>query len=65
MKTEIGQMIKAARVKAGLTQKQLSEKTGIAQPNIVALEAGRYNLTISTLEKIAKALNKDLVIKFK
>ena len=57
-------MIKA-RLEQGITQKQLSEMTGIQQSNISRLESGNYNPTINFLKRIAKALGKELYVEFK
>ncbi len=57
----IGERIKAAREKAnqgqGLTQKQLGELCGINEANLRKYESGRQNPKLSTLQKIADALN--------
>ena len=39
-----------------MTQQGLSAKTGIPQPNLAALEAGRLDPKLSTLRRIAVAL---------
>lgn len=52
----IGQRIAELRMQQGMTQIQLSDVTGIHQPNIVRIEAGRYAANLDTLERIAKAL---------
>ena len=52
----IGKRITELRTQRGMTQVQLSEQTGIHQPNIVRIEAGRYAANLDTLERIAKAL---------
>ena len=52
----IGDRIRAARVAAGLTQKQLGERAGIAEPTIRRYELGKLNPKSSTVEKIANAL---------
>jgi len=41
---------------AGLTQKQLGDKAGIAEPTIRRYELGKLNPKLSTLQKIANAL---------
>ena len=53
-----GQYIKAARIAAGLTQKQLADKLGISYVNISQLENGRSKRgpTLETLNKIAAVL---------
>lgn len=50
--------IKIARVKAGLTQKRLSQKVGISHVTISKLEKGNYDgISKGNMIKIAKALN--------
>lgn len=39
-----------------LTQGQLAERAGVTREYIARLEAGRYDPTLSTIEKLAKAL---------
>lgn len=53
-----------ARKEAGLTQAELSEKTGISQADISRLENGSRNPSIALLKRIAKALNSTLRIEF-
>ncbi len=52
----VAQRVREARERQGLTQEALAEKTGIARPNVVRLEQGRHLPTISTLQKVARAL---------
>ena len=51
-----------ARQETGLTQKELSEKTGITQGDISKLENGNANPSIKTLKRIAMAMGKQLRI---
>lgn len=53
-----------ARKKAGLTQKELSNRTGIAQGDISKLENGNGNPSIKTLQKLADAMNMTLKLEF-
>jgi len=53
----IGGKIQDIREKKGLTQDELGEKTGISGKYISAIERGQKNLTILTLEKVAKGLD--------
>jgi predicted transcriptional regulator len=53
-----------ARKNCGLTQQELSKRTGIAQSDISKLENGNANPSIKTLQKLATALDKKLEIKF-
>src|SRR5262245_33813918 len=52
----IGTNVRAARSAAGLTQAALSEKTGIAIPNISRLEAGTHLPSVATLKKASDVL---------
>jgi transcriptional regulator with XRE-family HTH domain len=52
----IGGKIQHIREKKGITQDQLGETTGINAKYISAIERGQKNLTVLTLEKIAKGL---------
>ena len=53
-----------AREYAMLTQKQLSEKTGIYQSDISKLERGNANPSILTLQRLADAMDMTLKIEF-
>lgn len=53
-----------ARKEAGITQKELSERTGIAQGDISKLENGSANPSVKTLKRIASAVGKNLKIEF-
>ena len=46
----------------GITHSQLSTMTGIAQPNLSRIEAGKVDARYSTLARIARALGVDLVV---
>lgn len=51
-----GEKVFSWREKKGLSQKQLATLTGIARPHISAIERGAHDMTVSTLNKIALAL---------
>ena len=59
----VREMIRARR-EAGLTQKELAERTGIQQSNISRIENGNGNPSLSTLNKLAQGMGKKLVISF-
>jgi transcriptional regulator with XRE-family HTH domain len=48
--------LKALREGRGLTQEQLAKKSGVSRTYLARLETGRQDPTLSTLEKLAKAL---------
>lgn len=51
-----GELIRHFRQIRGLTQKQLGEQCGIAEPTIRRYELGKLNPKIQTLQRIADAL---------
>ena len=52
--------IRDARKRAGLTQVQLSEATGIDQASISRMENGKQGITLEYLKRIAQALGVEL-----
>lgn len=61
---QIMRAIAGARAMTGMTQKEVSEKTGIIQAEISKMENGNANPSIKTLKKLAAGLNMRLVISF-
>ncbi len=53
-----------ARIRAGLTQVQLSEKSGISQADISRLENGTRNPSLALLKRLAEAMDSTLKIEF-
>ncbi|GAB1352342.1 MAG TPA: helix-turn-helix domain-containing protein [Candidatus Rifleibacterium sp.] len=53
-----------ARKNTGVTQKELSEKTGITQADISKLENGNANPSLRTLRRLAKGLGMRLKLEF-
>lgn len=53
-----------ARKETGLTQQELSDRTGITQGDISKLEHGKLNPSIKTLQRLANAMGKQLKISF-
>ncbi|MGL4738399.1 MAG: helix-turn-helix domain-containing protein [Cellulosilyticaceae bacterium] len=62
---EIIRAVIDGRSALNLTQKELSDKTGIQQSHISRLENGNYNPSIKFLKRIAEALGKELHIEFR
>jgi len=60
----IVQAIINARRNAGLTQSQLSERSGLAQSDISKLESGNANPSLNTLKRLAAATNTTLKVEF-
>jgi len=61
---EIAEMVMRARVKRGMTQKKLARLLGTKQPSVARVESGDYGPSIKLLDKIAKALGTELILKF-
>lgn len=52
----IGQRIAALRKLAGMSQEQLSERAGLQRTHVSRIEAGKYAVTLETIQAIAEAL---------
>lgn len=62
--TQLMRAVLDARLEAGMTQEQLSKKTGINQSNLSRIERGVGNPSMATIERIAAALGKKVSISF-
>lgn len=56
--------IAEARQNAGLTQEELSARTGIAQSDISKLENGNANPSLKTLKRLADGMDMTLKVEF-
>ena len=52
--------MKLARIKKGLSQKELGNILGISSSTINRIEVGKQDVTLSRLKDIAKALEVDI-----
>lgn len=57
---KVGNRIKKLRNKLGISQEELGFRSGVHRTYIASLEVGKRNISISTLEKIVKALEVSL-----
>ena len=57
----VGEKIKIFRKEKGLTQKQLSQLSGIPLPTIQKYETGKFNPKVDAVKKIAAALDVPLL----
>ena len=57
-----GNAVAAARARKGVSQRELSEATGIDQSDISKIERGAANPSVGTLNRIAEALGARLFI---
>lgn len=53
---KIGRTMREARIKRGLSQKELALSAGMKQPDVSMIEEGRKNITLGTLMRLCKIL---------
>jgi transcriptional regulator with XRE-family HTH domain len=56
----LGQRLKACRAEAGLTLKAMEARAGVSATHISEIERGKTSPTIGALQKMARALDRDL-----
>lgn len=61
--SELGQMLRDKRIASKLTQRELSEMTGIAVPNISMYESGDKGMSTYTYNLLSAAIDKIIVLK--
>ena len=61
---DLANALKKARKQAGLTQVELSKRSGISQADISRLENGTGNPSVLLLRRLADAMDMTLSIKF-
>jgi transcriptional regulator with XRE-family HTH domain len=52
----LGKNLRAARKRLGLTQEEVAERSGIQAGEVSRIEAGKRDPRVSTLEKLAAAV---------
>jgi len=57
LREKLGEQLRSARVKTGLSQAGLAEKLSISRPSIASIEAGRQSVAVEQLVDIAKLLD--------
>jgi transcriptional regulator with XRE-family HTH domain len=53
---DLGKNLRAARKRLGLTQEQVAERSGVQAGEVSRIEAGKRDPQVSTLERLAKAV---------
>ena len=53
---DLGKNLRAARKKLGLTQEEVAERSGVQAGEVSRIERGKRDPQISTLEKLAAAV---------
>ena len=61
---DISELLVSTRKEIGISQRQLSEKTGVPQANISKIENGHYLPSLAILKRLADGLGRRLVIDF-
>jgi DNA-binding XRE family transcriptional regulator len=61
LRTLFGSNFRAARQKAGLTQRDVEARTGIKQHYVSQIESGKQNPTLGTMAALAWSVNKDVI----
>ena len=54
---DVGEKVRNAREAAGLSQRELAARMGTSQAAVARLEAGGVGATLTTLQKVATALD--------
>ncbi|MEZ5347354.1 MAG: helix-turn-helix transcriptional regulator [Pyrinomonadaceae bacterium] len=62
---KFGSQIRLERLKLGLSQEDLAAKADVHRTYIGMIERGEKNITLISIEKVVKALNKTLAEIFK
>ena len=61
LQIQVGKRIQKLREIKGISQQDLAAKCNFEKSNMSRLETGRVNPSLSTLEKVAKALEVNIV----
>lgn len=56
MPGDLGRKLRRARELAGLTQEEVAERSGVHATEVSRIEAGKRDPRISTMERLAEAL---------
>ena len=55
--TKLGPNLREARLKLELSQEQVSERSGVHATEVSRIEAGKRDPRVSTVERLARAVN--------
>jgi len=62
---DVGERIRCARESAGLSQRELARRMGTSQAAIDRLESGGVGATLTTLQRVATALDLKVVVELR
>ena len=60
----IARLVIGLRMEMGLSQEELARRVGTSASAIARLESGHHHPSVETLRRVARALDRDLVIGF-
>ena len=60
----IARLVIRARMELGISQEELARRVGTSPAAIARLEGGHHRPSVETLHRVARALDRDLVIGF-
>ncbi|MDY6324092.1 MAG: helix-turn-helix transcriptional regulator [Catonella sp.] len=61
---DVARKVKEARIRNGLSQIELANRTGIDQTVISGIECGKRNPSVKILQRLADGMNADIRIEF-
>jgi ribosome-binding protein aMBF1 (putative translation factor) len=61
---ELARLVIRHRAALGLSQKELAERVGTSHSSISRIESGRHRTSVTTLQRVAEALDLRLVVGF-
>jgi transcriptional regulator with XRE-family HTH domain len=59
---DAAELVRSARTRAGLSQRQLALRAGVSQPAVARLESGRHTPSLTTLARLLAACGERLVL---
>ncbi len=57
-----GELVREARKRAGLTQRELAERAGLSQPAIARLESGRTSPSLEQVQRLMRLAGFELLV---
>lgn len=60
--TKVGSRLRAARIQAGLSQRELATRVGVPQSTVARIEIGALDPRVGTVERLLRACGSELVV---
>jgi transcriptional regulator with XRE-family HTH domain len=58
----LGKMLKRARKETGVSQRAVSDRSGVSQAQLSKIERGRVNFSVETMVRLTRALELELML---